>query len=164
VSACPERSRRERPPHLVLMDICLAGELNGAETAAQIKARFDIPVVFLTAHTEDALLRQARVTQAYGYLVKPVEKRELRATIEMALCRHKLETRLKENQRWLDTTLRSIADAVIATDEKGCVAFMNPVAEGLTCPRPICCWSRRLACASERRRRCGRARSGSSIL
>ena len=122
----------EGPPDLVLMDIYLAGKLNGIETAAQIHARFDIPVVYLTAYSDDALLQQAKITEPYGYLVKPVQDRELHATIEMAFHRHELERKLKENERWLDTTLRSIGDAVIATDEKGYVTFLNPIAEELT--------------------------------
>ncbi len=122
----------ERPPDLVLMDIDLAGELNGIETAARIHARFEIPVIYLTAYAQDALLQQAKVTEPYGYLIKPVQDRELYAAIEMALYRHKLETQLKEKERWLDATLRGIGDAVIATNKEGRVTFMNPVAEDLT--------------------------------
>lgn len=119
-------------PDLILMDIYLAGDLNGIETATQIHAKFDIPVVYLTAFADDELLQQAKVTEPYGYMVKPIQDKELRATIEMALSRHKLETKLKDNEHWLDTMLRSIGDAVIATDEKCSVTFMNPVAEELT--------------------------------
>lgn len=89
-------------------------------------------MVYLTAHSDNALLRQAKITEPYGYLLKPIQNRELHATIEMALYKHELDTKLKENERWLDTTLQSIGDAVIATDEKGCVTLMNTVAEKLT--------------------------------
>jgi PAS domain S-box-containing protein len=119
-------------PDLVLMDINLAGDLSGIEAAAQIHASYDIPVIYLTTHADDTLLQRARVTEPYGYLVNPVQDRELHATIEMALYRHKLEMKLKERERWLDTTLRSIGDAVIATDQRGWVTFMNLTAEKLT--------------------------------
>ncbi|MCP4544423.1 MAG: PAS domain S-box protein [Chloroflexi bacterium] len=123
---------KESRPDVVLMDIYLAGAMNGIDAAAQIRARFDIPVIYLTAYAEDDLLQQAIVTESYGYLVKPTRDRELCATIEMALYRHGLETRLKESERRLDTTLRSIGDAVIVTDDQSRVTFMNPVAETLT--------------------------------
>ncbi|MFC1715083.1 response regulator [Candidatus Poribacteria bacterium] len=122
----------ESSPDLVLMDIYLAGEMNGIETAAEIHTQSDIPIVYLTAYSTDELLQQAKITQPYGYLIKPIQDRELYATIEMALYRHELEARLKENERWLDTTLRSIGDAVITTDEQGSVTFMNQISEELT--------------------------------
>ncbi|MEE8389910.1 MAG: response regulator [Anaerolineae bacterium] len=100
------------------MDINLAGKLDGIETAAQIQTRFDIPVVYLTSYGQDTMIQRAKITKPYGYLTKPVDERELCATIETAFYRHQLETRLKENERWLDTTLRSIGDAVIATDAR----------------------------------------------
>ncbi len=89
-------------PDLVLMDIYLAGKMNGVETAAQIHTQSDIPVVYLTAYSDDALLQQAKITAPYGYLLKPIQERELYATIEMALYRHELESRLKEHKRRLE--------------------------------------------------------------
>jgi PAS domain S-box-containing protein len=88
--------------------------------------------VYLTAHSEDNVFKRAKVTEPFGYLLKPFEKKELRTTIEIALYRHKLEKRLKESERWLSTTLKSIGDAVIATDAGGFIRFINPVAESLT--------------------------------
>ena len=126
------RQAGEMRPDLVLMDIKLRGNMDGITAAQQIRARFNIPVVYLSALSDDATLQRARVTEAFGYVIKPVETRELRVAVEMALYRHRLETRLKESERWLDTTLRSIGDGVIATDDVGRVVFMNPVAEGLT--------------------------------
>jgi len=122
----------EMPPDLVLMDIYLAGDINGIETVAQIQASFDIPVVYLTAYTDATLLQQAKITEPYGYLVKPIQDRELHATIGMALYKHEMEKKLKESEEWLSTTLRSIGDAVISTDAKTGVKFLNPVAQALT--------------------------------
>ncbi len=122
----------EIQPDLVLMDIRLKGKMDGIEAAQQIRERCDIPVIYLTAYADEKTLDRAKVTQPYGYILKPIEERELHSTIEMALYKHEMERRLKENERWLGTILHSIGDAVIATDQKGCVAFMNPVAETLT--------------------------------
>ncbi|MCP4591300.1 MAG: PAS domain S-box protein, partial [bacterium] len=126
------RQAGELQPDLVLMDIKLQGEMDGIEAAGQIQTRFDIPVIYITALSDAAPVQRAKITEPFGYVIKPVDTRELHATVEMALHRHRLETRLKESERWLDTTLRSIGDGVIATDEQGRVAFMNPVAEELT--------------------------------
>ena len=122
----------ETRPDLVLMDIKLEGDIDGVEAAEQIRARFDIPVVYLTAYADEDTLQRAKITEPFGYILKPFEVRELQTAIEVALYKHEMERRLKEHERWLATTLRSIGDAVIATDVKGHIMFMNPVAEALT--------------------------------
>lgn len=119
-------------PDLVLMDIKLAGPMDGVEAAEKIRASLDIPVVFLTAFADEPTLNRAKVTDAFGYLLKPFEERELHITIEMALYKHDVERRMRDNERWLATTLRSIGDGVVSTDARGCITFMNPVAETLT--------------------------------
>ena len=122
----------ETLPDLVLMDIVLEGDMDGVEAAEQIRDRFDIPVVYLTAYANDKTLQRAKVTGPYGYILKPFEERELHTGIEIALYKHEMERKLKESEQWLSTTLKSIGDAVIATDANGFVTFMNPVAEALT--------------------------------
>ncbi len=119
-------------PDLVLMDIKLLGELDGVAAAEEIRARFNIPVIYLTAYADDLTLQRARVTEPYAYLIKPFEERELLTAIEIALYKHEMEAKLRRSEQWLATTLRSIGDAVIATDVNGCLQFMNPVAEVLT--------------------------------
>ncbi|MEW6328337.1 MAG: response regulator [Thermodesulfobacteriota bacterium] len=126
------RKAEEYKPDLVLMDIVLKGEIDGIEAANQIRLCFNIPVVYLTAYADERTMDRAKVTEPFGYIVKPFEDRELRTTIEMALYRHKMENNLREREEWLSTTLGSIGDAVIATDAWGHVRFMNPVAESLT--------------------------------
>jgi PAS domain S-box-containing protein len=122
----------EMRPDLVLMDIRLKGNVNGIDAAQEIRERFDIPVIYLTAYADEDTLQRAKRTEPYGYIVKPFEERELHSVIEMALYKHRMERKLKESERWLATTLRSIGDAVIATDEKGLIVLMNSVAEDLT--------------------------------
>ncbi len=122
----------ELRPDLVLMDIQLSGDLDGVEAAARIRGHLQIPVVFLTAHSEDATLDRAKLTEPYGYLVKPVNERELRITIDMALHKHRAERQLAERERWFVNTLSSLGEAVVATDPQGQIRFMNTLAESIT--------------------------------
>jgi two-component system cell cycle sensor histidine kinase/response regulator CckA len=119
-------------PDLVLMDIRLRGAMDGVEAAAEIRSQLDIPVIYLTAYADKSTLQRAKVTEPYGYILKPFEERELNTAVEMAIYKHLMERRLKESERWLAAILRSIGDAVVATDEAGSISFMNPVAETLT--------------------------------
>jgi PAS domain S-box-containing protein len=119
-------------PGLVLMDIQLKGTMDGIEAASTIRERLDIPVIYLTSHSDEATLNRAKETHPYGYLLKPFEERELRTAIEVALRRHDLESKLAERERWFSTTLDSIGDAVIATDPEETITFVNPVAELVT--------------------------------
>lgn len=126
------RKVAEFQPDLVLMDIKIKGDMDGIATAEQIRAEYDIPIIFLTAYADDATIQRAKMATPYGYLLKPLEERELHTAIEMALYKHQMEQKLKESEQWLATTLRSIGDAVITTDTQGRVRFMNPQAERLT--------------------------------
>lgn len=119
-------------PDVVLMDIMLAGEIDGIKAATEIYQQFDIPVIFLTAYADNRTLQAAKLTEPYGYVLKPFEERELHTTVEMGLYRHKLERELRQSRQWFATTLKCIGDAVIATDAHGRIVFMNPVAESLT--------------------------------
>jgi CheY-like chemotaxis protein len=81
----------EEKPDLVLMDIMLGGEMNGVETADQMKSRFNIPVIYITAYADEEMLDRAKITEPFGYIVKPIEDRDLHISIEMALYKHKME-------------------------------------------------------------------------
>ncbi len=120
-------------PDLVLMDIKLKGTVDGIEAAALIRRRFQIPVVYLTAYSDEETVNRAKFTEPYGYILKPFEARDLCTTIEVSLHKHRMERQLREREQWLATTLKSIGDAVITTDSQGSITFMNPVAEALTC-------------------------------
>jgi len=119
-------------PDLVLMDIMLKGSQDGIEAAGQIRDSIPIPIIYLTAYADDRTLARARTTEPYGYLIKPFEDRELHAAIEMALYKHKAESRIRESEQRYAATIRCIADGVIMTDTNGLVTLMNPVAERLT--------------------------------
>lgn len=119
-------------PDLVLMDIVLKGDIDGVEAAETIRSRLHVPVIYLTAYSDEHTLNRAKVTEPSGYILKPFDERELHTTIEVAMYRHTMQKKLKESERWFATTLKSIGDAVIATNTQGHITFMNPVAELLT--------------------------------
>ncbi len=119
-------------PDLILMDIILRGDMDGVEAAEKIRERYSIPVIYLTAHTDENTLQRAKLTEPLGYTLKPVEQKELMTVIEMAVYKHQMELKLKEREEWLGTILQSIGEGVIATDRLGNITFMNPVAEKLT--------------------------------
>jgi two-component system cell cycle sensor histidine kinase/response regulator CckA len=119
-------------PSLVMMDIRLHGPKDGIEAAAEIRSRFNVPVIFVTAHADHATLERARITEPFGYIVKPFQTINFRAQIEMALWKHKMEQKLRVSERWFAATFQSIADALIATDRDGNVAYMNQPAADLT--------------------------------
>jgi len=119
-------------PDLVLMDIRLDGDMDGIEAAQGIRDRAQVPVVYLTAYADDQTLHRARLTEPFGYILKPFEDSQLRTAIEMALYKHLAEKKLRQSERRYAVTLASIGDAVIATDERARVTFMNSVAESLT--------------------------------
>lgn len=126
------RKTGEYLPDLVLMDIVLQGEMDGIEAAGQIHTLFDIPVVYLTAYSDEKTLLRAKITEPFGYIIKPFKERELQVAIEISLFKHDMEKKLKERNEWFSVTLNSISDGVIATDSKGCVIFMNTVAQSIT--------------------------------
>ncbi len=99
----------EDNPHLVLMDIVLGGEIDGIEAAKHVRSRFDIPVVFLTAYTDEKTLERAKTTEPFGYLVKPFEDRELHAAIEMALYKHKMDKALQSERDKLQALMDGLA-------------------------------------------------------
>ena len=119
-------------PDLVLMDIRLEGEMDGIVAAERIRRDFRLPIVFLTAYSEEDTIKRAKVVEPFGYIIKPFEDREIRSTIEIALYKHQAEKKLRDSERRYATTLASIGDGVIATDALGEVTFLNHVAERLT--------------------------------
>jgi CheY-like chemotaxis protein len=106
-------------PELILMDIKLQGEMDGIETAERLSQDYDIPLIFLTAHSEESTIDRARTVSSYGYLLKPVEAQDLHIAIQMAIYRHEQDRRVKqveeslrESNNFLKTIMNSI-DALI---------------------------------------------------
>jgi two-component system cell cycle sensor histidine kinase/response regulator CckA len=119
-------------PDMALVDIHIKGALSGIEVARRLRDEFDIPVVFLTAHADAATLKEATQTEPFGYIIKPFDTPALAATLETALRRRRAEQEMARMERWLVATMKSIGDAVIATDREFCVSFINLAAEKLT--------------------------------
>ena len=115
-------------PDLVLMDVKLKGAIDGIETAKKITAKYDIPIIFLTAYSDKHTIDRIDEAGLHGYISKPVEENELRCIIDTVLHRHEIEKNLHEREAWVSTILKSIGDAVLATDHNKKIAFMNPVA------------------------------------
>jgi PAS domain S-box-containing protein len=106
------RKARETEPDLILMDIKIRGGLDGIETAAAIRSRQDIPIIYLTAFADEPTLARARLTEAYGYLLKPIEDRALRSAIEIALSKHRAERKLRESEERYALIARATNDGI----------------------------------------------------
>ncbi|MFQ5950103.1 MAG: PAS domain S-box protein, partial [Nitrospiria bacterium] len=115
----------ETKPDLVLMDIMLKEKMDGVAAAERIRNRFNIPVVFATAYADEATLQHAKMTRPYGYIVKPLDERELYATIEVALYKHRLEKELRESEERFRAVAQSAADAIITADSDGKIVSWN---------------------------------------
>jgi PAS domain S-box-containing protein len=126
------KAASDKRPDLILMDVHLKGAVDGVDAATQIRHHLDIPVIYLTAFADDQTVERARLTEPFGYLIKPFSEKEMYAAIEMALYKHAMEAKLKESERRYATTLRCIADCVIVTDLNMGIALMNPAAEAIT--------------------------------
>lgn len=123
---------QEKQPNLVLMDIRIKGPHDGIEAARQLQDRFDIPVIFVTAHADTETLERAKLTGPMGYIVKPFVNVDFRAQIEIALWKHAMERKLRVSEAWLAATLRNVGDAVLATNFDGQIAAINRPAAELT--------------------------------
>jgi PAS domain S-box-containing protein len=122
----------ESMPDLMLMDVQLAGKMDGITAARLIGEKWHIPTIYLTGSSDAETIARAASTEAYGYLLKPIQERDLIAAIEAALLKHAAECRAREHQSWLAATFQCINDAVMGTDSAGCVKLINPAAEALT--------------------------------
>jgi len=93
-----ENAEKDKPD-LVLMDIVLEGEMDGIAAANEIRSRFNIPIIFLTAYTDDKILERASITGPFGYIVKPFINEDLKISIEIALYKFRME---RERKRFIE--------------------------------------------------------------
>jgi len=122
----------ENTPDLVLMDVRIDGAQDGTETARVLRERFDIPVIFLTAHADSITITRAKDAEPLGYITKPFQEAALRATIEIALHKHVGDLKSRQKQEQLAATLRAIAEGVITLDMAETITLFNPAAEAWT--------------------------------
>ena len=97
-----------KTPDLIIMDIVLSGEMDGIETSMAIKQKKSIPVVFLTAHATESILDRAKLSEPFGYVLKPFKDRELQAVIEMALYKANMSQKLRDSNSLLKKALSEV--------------------------------------------------------
>lgn len=112
-------------PNLVLMDIRLKGNMDGIQAAEQIWNSMQIPVIYVTGHSDKSTLERAKITVPFGYILKPVKEQELYVAIETALQRY-------EREQLLSAILKGMGDGVILVNRQSRVQFLNQAAESLT--------------------------------
>ncbi|MEO6861872.1 MAG: ATP-binding protein, partial [Microcoleus sp.] len=100
----------ENRPDLVLMDIVLKGEIDGITTAEKIRTKIDVPTVFLTAYADDKTLQRAKLTDPFGYIIKPFQQNDLRVAIEIALHRHEIETKMRASLKASEAARDSVEE------------------------------------------------------
>ena len=114
---------------LVLMDINLNGKMDGIEAAQQIHDRFDIPVVYLTAYSDEKTLERANVTEPFGYIMKPFEGRELHVAIRIAIYKHRADRRIKESEEKYRQLVESANSIILRMKTSGVITFINRFAQ-----------------------------------
>ena len=119
----------EKKPDLILMDIKIRGQMDGIETASQIRAKWDIPIIYLTAFADENTLKRARMTEAFGYLLKPFEDRELHSAIEIAIYKHRMEKKLRASENKFRSVIEHASDGIALIDNQGSVIEWNPAIE-----------------------------------
>ncbi|MCE1188747.1 MAG: PAS domain S-box protein [Ignavibacteria bacterium] len=113
-------------PDIILMDIMLKGDIDGIRAARQVKELYNIPVIFITAHVDDDTFQRAKITEPYGYIVKPIDFKDLFNTIEIALYRHQMEKALLLSELKYRTLIFTATDSVLTLDENGLITSINP--------------------------------------
>ncbi len=119
---------QELKPDLVLMDIKLAGEVDGIEAADKMRACFDIPVVYITGYAEKEVFERVKKTEPYGYLGKPFTLLELRRTIETALYKHEADKRVRESERHYRLLIENLHAGVVVYRPDSSIELSNRVA------------------------------------
>jgi len=116
-------------PDLILMDIKLGNGTDGIEVAQKITSIYDVPVIYLTAFADSEILNRGKVTNPCGYIIKPVEERNLRISIEMGLYNHRMRKQLYKQEKWLDLIVKKLDEGLIVINRKGIIQLMNSAAE-----------------------------------
>jgi len=115
----------EIEPDLVFLDVKLKGDQDGVHIAEHIKNRYDIPVIFLTSFIDQDTIDRAKVTEPYGYLVKPFNEGDLKTTVEMALFKFSKDRELRLSEQRLSNALGKIENAVFVTDQDLRLNYIN---------------------------------------
>jgi diguanylate cyclase (GGDEF)-like protein/PAS domain S-box-containing protein len=133
----------ELHPDLIMMDIGLKGEMDGIEAATQIRAQFNLPVIFLTAFANQSTLERAREAEPYGYLLKPFDERELIIAIDMAIYKHSMEIKLRDSEARFRRPANHAPDIIFRYEIRPVMklTYINPVVEMITGYTPDDCYA-----------------------
>ncbi|MGD0548429.1 MAG: response regulator, partial [Terracidiphilus sp.] len=119
-------------PDLALMDVRISGRMNGIQTARLLRDAYQVPAIFLTAHSDDFTVAGAAREMPYGYLTKPFQSGQLKATVQVALHKAKVDAGLRIAHRKISTTVEGMHEALLMVSAAGDLEFMNASAERLT--------------------------------
>lgn len=122
------RSVKKNKPDLIVMDIILETKMTGIEAAKVIRHKFNIPVIFLTAHCDDKTILEAISSTPYGYLIKPFDERELLTTIKIALNKYQMEKAIKDSKVRYKTLIETMDEGLVIVDKEENFTFANPAA------------------------------------
>ncbi len=115
----------ELNPDIVVMDITLKGKMNGIEAAERIRGSYGTPVIFLTAHSDDATVTKAIRSEPFGYLIKPLDERALRTTIQMALFKHEMDEKVRRSEETIRGLLNATKDETVLVDNDAKILAFN---------------------------------------
>ena len=123
----PIREAIEKKPDIILMDIMLGGKINGIEAVQKIKEEIDVPVIYLTAYADEKTIQDAKLTNPFGYILKPFDERTLHSSIEMALFKHETNLKLKESEERY-RVFAELSPIAIGIHSEGKVVYVNSAA------------------------------------
>ena len=119
-------------PDIILMDIMLNNsKMDGIDLAKEILKNYDIPIIFITAYIDEEIIERIKNISSYGYLVKPIDNKNLLILIKITLQKHKYEKIIKEKESLFSKFLNSIDEGFIGTDLNNCIKFINKAALNL---------------------------------
>lgn len=122
----------ELKPDLIIMDISLEGDMDGIEAATIINKENNIPIVFITAFSDEITLKRAMESGPYGYILKPFELNTLKTTLDISLYKSRIEKQIKESELWWKSSFNSVEEAIIMTTQDGNINYINSSTEKIT--------------------------------
>lgn len=120
------RTALKHKPDLLLMDIYIQGDIDGVAAAETIRSQLEIPVVFITGYTDEETFQRAKITEPYGYIIKPLEQKNIQMTIEMAIFRHEMEIELKKKEAKYRRIFENILEVYYEATLEGMIIEMSP--------------------------------------
>ena len=113
-------------PDLILMDIRIKGEMDGIQAAEVIRNQFGIPVIFSTAYLDEERIERAKITMPFGYVLKPIQERDLKVTIEMALYVSKIDGERRQAEERFRSLVETTSDWIWEVDHNGVYTYISP--------------------------------------